>query len=256
MQSQVTASLRQVVAYLDRYLRIAELPDWPNALNGLQVENDGRVTCIAAAVDVCQATIEAAHHAGADLLLVHHGLFWGGLEPITGRHGRRVGTLVRAGIALYAAHLPLDVHPDVGNNAVLAAQLGLEQVERFGEHEGVPIGVAGRLETGRDELLQRLAELLGATPRLLPGGPARTRRVGVITGAGGGMIAAARDAGVDTYVTGEGPHHTYFDAEEWGLNVIYAGHYATETVGVKALGAHLAERFGLEWQFLDHPTGL
>ncbi|NIM48865.1 MAG: Nif3-like dinuclear metal center hexameric protein [Gemmatimonadales bacterium] len=250
------ARLRDLTAYLDDYLRIAEVADEPNAVNGLQVEHDGTVEHVVAAVDACQATIDAAAERGADFLLVHHGLFWGGVQPLTGRHGRRVRKLVQSGIALYAAHTPLDLHPEVGNNAVLARMLGVDATERFGVYRGHEIGVAGTLEVSREELVDRIRGALGVEPHLIPTGPELVRRIGVITGGAGDMIRAAWEAGLDTYVSGEGPHHTHFDAEEWRLNVIYAGHYATETVGVKALAAHIEGEFGLPWEFVDHPTGL
>lgn len=248
--------LAAVTSYLDTYLRIREIPDAPNALNGMQVENSGTVARVAAAVDACQATIDAAADRGANLLLVHHGLFWAGLEPVTGRHARRLRRLLTSDIALYAAHVPLDCHPEVGNNVVLARMLGLESLSRFGDYHGTAIGIAGRLDVPRQELVERLRACLGVEPHLIAAGPESVQRVGIITGGGGGEIRQARDAGVDTYVTGEGAHHTHFDAEEWSLNVVYAGHYATETVGVKALAGHLEQRFGLPWEFIDHPTGL
>ena len=249
-------SLADITAYLDRYLRISEVADEVNALNGLQVDNSGQVSRIAAAVDACQATIDQAAELEADMMLVHHGLFWGGLEPLTGRHGRRMRRLIERGIALYSAHIPLDLHPEVGNNVELARMIGMQELEWFGDYKGAAIGVAGCLDLARGDLVDRIREHLGGAPHVIAAGPDRVSRVGVITGGGGSMIRQARDAGVDTYITGEGAHHTHFDAEEWGLNVIYAGHYATETVGVKALAAHLEERFGLRWEFVDHPTGL
>jgi len=245
-----------VVWHLDDYLRVREVADDPNALNGLQVENAGEVRHIGAAVDACQATIGAAAERGTDLLLVHHGLFWSGLEPLTGRTYRRVSALLRHGIALYSAHLPLDLHPDVGNSALLARKLGMEVRGGFGDHLGAPLGVWGELDVGREALRERIEGALGAAARLIPGGPERCRKVGVITGAAGGFVRQARDAGLDTFITGEGHHWTYFDAEEYGVNVVLAGHYATETLGVQALAAHLSERFQLPWSFLDHPTGL
>lgn len=246
-------------AYLDDYLRIAEVPDEPNAVNGLQVENTGTVRSIVAAVDASQATIDGVvgSRAGAPpFLLVHHGLFWDGNQPMTGRRYRRIKTLVHHDVAVYSAHIPLDVHPEVGNNAVLARMLDLAGVTPFDDYRGIALGVLGTLETGRDALVATLNDLLGTDARLIPGGPARTRRVGIITGGAGGRIRAAAAAGCDTFITGEGPHHTFFDAMEFGVNVIYAGHYATEQVGVQALAAHLADRFGLPWEFHDHPTGL
>lgn len=248
--------LDDLVRYLDDYLRVREVADDRNALNGLQVENAGEVRYIAAAVDACQATIAVAAERSADLLLVHHGLFWAGLEPLTGRTYRRVSALLRHGVALYSAHIPLDRHPDVGNNALLARKLGIEVRGWFGDHLGSPLGAWGDLDIGRDALRERIEGALGASAKLIPGGPERCRRVGIITGAAGGFVRQARDAGLDTFITGEGHHWTYLDAEELGVNVVLAGHYATETLGVQALAAHLSERFQLPWSFLDHPTGL
>jgi dinuclear metal center YbgI/SA1388 family protein len=248
--------LAKLTDYLDTYLRVREVPDYPAALNGLQVENGGEVTRIAVAVDAAQATIEAAVAERADLLLVHHGLFWDGNQPLTGRRFRRVKRLLDAGIAVYAAHLPLDVHPEVGNNVVLARALGIEPQGSFGDYQGYPLGVWGELELGREVLAARLDELLGGRIKLVPGGPEWVRRVGVITGGAGSMIGAAREAGLDAFVTGEGAHHNFFDAEEGGINLFLAGHYATETWGVRALAEHLETRFGLPWSWIHHPTGL
>lgn len=248
--------LAELVRYLDDYLRVREVRDYPDALNGLQVENAGQVTRIGAAVDLCEATVRLAATQGVDLLLVHHGLFWGGVRPIVGPRQRRLAGLVRHNIAVYSSHLPLDRHPEVGNNTLVARALGVVLRGEFGMHEGVPIGVWGELSIDRAALQQKIAAALGSIPRLMPFGPGVVRLVGVLTGAGGSMIADAAAAGLDTYVTGEGSHHTFFDAEELGMNVFYAGHYATETAGVKALAEHVSTRFGVPWVFLDHPTGL
>lgn len=249
--------LDELTRYLDDYLRLSdEVADPPEALNGLQFGNRGEVTRIGAAVDACAATIWMAAAQHADLLLVHHGLFWRGPAPLIGPAYARVAALIEGGVAVYAAHLPLDRHPDVGNNAVLARLLGLEVRGEFGSYHGAPIGVWGVLDVHRDELAAKLAAVLGAGPRVLPFGPERVRRLGIVTGAGGSLIPQAAAAGLDAYVTGEGQHWTFFDAEELGLNVFYAGHYATETVGVKALAEHLSRKFSLPWVFLDHPTGL
>jgi dinuclear metal center YbgI/SA1388 family protein len=252
----MTFSGAEVLAHLDSYLRVAELPDDERALNGLQVENSGKLTKLIVAVDACQATIEATRSCGGDLLLVHHGLFWGGPLPLTGRHGRRVRTLIEGDIALYSAHLPLDCHPEVGNNAVLARDLGVTDGEWFGEYLGVRIGYAGSLAMNLATLAERITARLGVAPRVLAHGRVDVRRIAVVTGEGSGLMKAALECGVDTFITGEGPHHTFLDAEEWGINVIYAGHYATETVGVQALAKHLESRFGLPWEFVDHPSGL
>lgn len=248
--------LPDLVRYLDGYLAVATVGDAPEAVNGLQLENAGTVSRVAAAVDACEATIAMAAAASADLLLVHHGLFWGGLRSITGPAFRRLAGLVRAGVAVYSSHLPLDRHPEVGNAPVLARRLGITQRGEFGAYKGQTVGVWGELDVTRDELAARIARELGASPRVLGFGPERVRRIGVVTGAGGSAIGEAADASLDTYLTGEGPHWSYFDAEERHINVLFAGHYATETVGVQALAAHLEAKFGLPWVFLDHPTGL
>lgn len=247
-------ALPEVVAWLDGYLRIADAPDYPNAVNGLQVENGGQVARIVAAVDASLETIVGLRRN--DLLLTHHGLFWDGNQPVSGRRYRRLKALFDLDAALYSAHLPLDLHPEVGNNALLARALGVAISGGFGMHQGVAIGVQGALAIHRDELVERITSLLGARPRLVAGGPAATARIAIVTGSGGGLVREARDAGCDTLITGEGAHHTYFDAMEWGVNLVYAGHYATETLGVKALAEKTALQFGLPWEFHDHPTGL
>lgn len=248
--------LDDLVTYLDDYLRVAEVGDFDRAHNGLQVENGGEVRHVAVAVDACQAVIDQAGERGADMLIVHHGLFWSPLEPLTGRSYRRVASLLRHGIAVYASHLPLDRHPVVGNNPILARLLSIDARGWWGESHGAPIGVWGELDISRDALRQRLGEVLGERPFMIPGGPEQARRIGIITGSAGSMIAQAREAGLDTFITGEGAHHTFFDAEELGINVMYGGHYHTEKFGVQALAEHIAERFQLQWSFIDHPTGL
>jgi len=265
--TSASVPLMEIVSYLDEYLRVREIPDERNAVNGLQVQNQGLIGGIVAAVDASQATIDGViaevpeGDTAPPLLLVHHGLFWDGNVPLTGRRYRRLGALLEHDIAVYSAHIPLDLHPVVGNNVVLAERLGLAVEGWFGDYKGVPIGVWGHPPTklaSREALVAEVNHALGtsAGARLIAGGPERVGRIGIITGGAGNMIGAARDAELDTYITGEGAHHTYFDAVELGLNVIYAGHYATETLGVQALASHLAERFELEWAFHDHPTGL
>lgn len=248
--------LCELTGYLDTYLDHASIADHRGACNGLQVEGRAEVRRVAAAVDACAATITAAADGGADMLLVHHGLFWGTTAPVTGLYYQRLRTLLRAEIALYSSHLPLDVHAEVGNNPVLARRLGLEVGGAFAEAEGAAIGVWCDAVIGRDELVRRVERELPTRVRLIATGPAEARRVGIVTGGGGPYIGSAAAAGCDTLLTGEGAHHTYFDAEERGVNVLYAGHYATETVGVQALADHLRERLGLDTWFIDHPTGL
>jgi dinuclear metal center YbgI/SA1388 family protein len=260
-------ALYEVVSYLDEYLRIRAIPDESNAVNGLQVENSGEIGSIVAAVDASQATIDGViatleASQAPPLVLVHHGLLWDGNIALTGRRYRRIAALLDHDIPLYSAHIPLDVHPEVGNNAVLAERLGITVEGWFGNYRGIEMGVWGHAPASlsrRESIaleLDRVLHTLKGSATLIAGGPERPGRIGIITGGAGNMIHEARAAGLDTYITGEGPHHTYFDAMEGGLNVVYAGHYATETLGVQAMASHLAERFELEWDFHDHPTGL
>ena len=244
-----------LVTYLDDYLGCRGSSDYSD--NGLQIEGGADVTRLAFAVDACQETIAGATAAGAQMLIVHHGLFWGKALRVVGPHRRRVQALLDGGCSLYAAHLPLDRHPEVGNNAQLARLLGLTVVGGLGEAFGLPVGViATAAAMPRTALVARLAASLGVTPLVLPGGPEQVQRIGIISGGAARDIATAAAAGCDTYITGETSHSSYHDAAEYGVNVIYAGHYATETVGLKALAAHLAGPFALPSAFIDRPTGL
>ena len=249
-------SLAQIVRHCDRTLRIGQVQDYERAANGLQVENRGRVSRIAAAVDASLATVQLAVAAKADLLLVHHGLFWGASHPWTHKRYQLLRSLLEHDLAVYSAHLPLDLHPTLGNNARLCAALGLRNLKPFFHDHGQAIGFQSRTRLPRAELARRLQRATGAAPLLIPGGPPLCRRIGVVSGGAGSELKRAAEEGVDTFITGEGPHWTYALAEELGVNVLYGGHYATETFGVKALAAALSWKFGLPWQFLDHPTGL
>jgi dinuclear metal center YbgI/SA1388 family protein len=249
-------SLKEIVRHCDRILRTAEVQDYERAVNGLQVENRGTVTRIAAAVDGSLATVRLAASARADLLLVHHGLFWGASHPWTAKRYELLGLLLEHGLAVYSSHLPLDAHSTLGNNARLCAALGLKNRRQFFFDHGQHLGFQARANIPRVELAARLRRATGVEPVVVPAGPEICRRIGVVTGGAGSELAKAAAEGVDTFITGEGPHWTYAIAEELGLNVLYGGHYATETFGVKALAAHLSKRFKVPWIFLDHPTGL
>ena len=251
----MTVSRDELVAWLDRTLAIADWTD--KSLNGLQVEGRSEVSRVALATDAALATFEAAATGGAQFLVVHHGLFWGAPEPITGPLRARIAALFDAGISLYAAHLPLDAHPGLGNNAVLARLLDLIEVEPFGTYHGRDIGVRGRLAEPVDlpVLAARLEALLGARPDVLAFGASSVERVAIVSGAAATLIPDAARAGVDAFVTGETSHVAWHVAREHRLNVVFAGHYATETVGVRALGERLAAELGLETLFLDAPTG-
>lgn len=250
------ANLSQIVSYADEHLRIREIDDWPNALNGLQVENSGAVTKIGAAVDSSTRTIENAIERGVNFLVVHHGLFWPGLQPISGGRRRMLEQIFQSDLALYSAHLPLDVHSVLGNNAQLASSLDFENTEPFFETKGRPIGLRIETQISRDELSRKLEESLGGPVKIFAAGPAQIHSIGLITGGAGSEIYAVAREGIDTFITGEAPHWAAIAAEELGINLLLGGHYATETFGVKALAAHLSERFNLPWEFIDSPTGL
>lgn len=251
-----TTALGRITRYCDRLLRTAAFSDYDQAVNGLQVENDGRVRRLAAAVDASLSTVRLAAEAGADLLLVHHGLFWTERQPWVGPTRRLLGLLVQHNLAVYSVHLPLDAHPRLGNNARLCAALGLKPARPFFQCKGRAIGWEARARMPRHELVARLERVLDGPVRVIPAGPATCKRIGIVTGGAGDELRQVAEAGLDTFVTGEGPHWTFALAEEWGVNVLYGGHYATEALGVQALAAHLARRFHLPWVFLDHPSGL
>jgi len=247
--------LSDITNYLSDLLSIQTIGDYPQALNGLHLENNGDVTRIAAAVDACEAVLLQATERKADLLLVHHGLFWN-TAPFTGGMYRKMRSAILGNLAVYSAHLPLDVHPLYGNNAILAQALGITDLLPFLPSKGQPAGLVGNCSVSRDALAHSLSITLGSPVNLCPGGPEFPKRVGVVTGGAGSEVARVAASGVDTFITGEGPHWSYTLAEELGINILYGGHYATETFGVKALAAHLSEQFGLPWEFIDHPTGL
>jgi dinuclear metal center YbgI/SA1388 family protein len=249
-------SLADIAAYCDRNLRTAEIGDYDGAANGLQVENSGAVTRIATAVDASLATVKLAVAVKADLLIVHHGLFWSPRQPWTGKNYELLRLLVDNNLAVYSSHLPLDAHPRLGNNARLCATLGLKNLKPFFASHGQAIGFKSRTKISRADLAARLEKAAGAKPGIIPGGKNICENIGVVTGGAGTELKQAAAEGVDTFITGEGPHWTYALAEELGLNVFYGGHYATETFGVKALAAELSRKFKLPWEFLDHPTGL
>ncbi len=231
-------------------------------MNGLQCANSGTVERVAVAVDFSRAAIDATVAAGASLLVVHHGMFWSGAQPIVGASYERLRTLLAHDVAVYASHLPLDMHPTLGNNAGLARRLGLEPTGTFGRYKTVDVAVTGESDVETATLAERarsFAAQWGGTVRHTPiASERRTRRWGLCTGAGASSdtLREASERGLDTLIVGEGPHHTAIDAVERDVVVIYAGHYATETVGVRAIGAWLEARFGLPWSFVGEPTGL
>ena len=250
------AELEQILYFLESTFEVSTFPDYPHALNGLQVDGPGKVDRLTVAVDASEATIRKALTGKAQLLLVHHGLFWDGLGPLTGPRFRKVEALVQGRMALYALHLPLDAHPELGNGARLCRAMGLEPTGTFGDFKGRDVGWWAQASLDRGVLADRLSKAVGGTARLIPGGPEVVERVGVLTGGGASALGEAAERGLDALVTGEGAHHHYHAAMELGVNLFLGGHYATETFGVKAVGETLAEEFSLEWEFLDLPTGM
>lgn len=254
--------LAELERYLDELLRVADVPDFPGALNGVQMEIEGPIVKLAAAVDAREKTIRAAAEQGANCLLVHHGLFWSGVQPFRGAFLKRIRALLERPIAVYSAHLPLDMHPELGNNVLLARELELEPASGFARYKTIDIGVAGTSEVPTRELVaraSRFARTHGHDVRTAGDVNGKvTRRWGICTGAGAGQdtLREARERRLDTLIVGEGPHWTAIDAEEMGLTVVYAGHYATETLGIRALAAHTGRVFDLPWVFIDAPTGL
>ncbi len=248
--------LSEITRHLDELLNHATVGDYPGAHNGLQIENSGRIARVCAAVDACEAVLAEAARVPGTLLLVHHGLLWGGARAFTGALRRKLKHAFDADLAVFSSHLPLDLHAKHGNNALLANALGLKKCGRAFQSKGQPIGILGRTDTSRADFSRHLAKTVGGAVKLAPGGPARVRRVGVVTGGAGDLVAEAAALGCDTFVTGEGAHHTFTLAEELGVNLFYAGHYATETFGVKSLARHVARKFRKPWEFIHHPTGL
>jgi dinuclear metal center YbgI/SA1388 family protein len=250
-----------LAAYTDELLDTAHTPDYPNAVNGLQLENRSTIRGIAAAVDFSTRAVKGAIESKANFLIVHHGMFWGGLRPISGPTYRILQLLIENDIAVYSSHLPLDRHPTLGNNVLLAEQLGLTPNRLFGQFENISIGVSGDSDIDTASLIESariFAKAYGEirTSQILPA--RRTKRWGICTGAGASAetLDEASAAGIDTLIVGEGPHWTAIHAEEHNLAIIYAGHYATETIGVRALTRHLAEKHKLPWTFVSAPTGL
>jgi dinuclear metal center YbgI/SA1388 family protein len=248
--------LFRIVTHLEQLLDHKNIGDYPGAHNGLQVENSGRVARVCAAVDACEAVFAEAAKVPGTLLLVHHGMLWGGARRFTGALKRKLKCAFDGDLAVFSSHLPLDCHPRLGNNALLAKALGLRKtVPAFPSH-GQAIGLIGETNVTREEFVRRLEKAVGGAVHFAPGSSSRVWSVGVVTGGAGGMVADAAAIGCDAFVTGEGPQHTFTLAEECGVNLFYAGHYATETFGVKALAQHVARKFRLKWEFIDHPTGL
>ncbi len=252
----------ELASYADQLLESSSVGDYPNALNGLQITGRGPVRRIAAAVDFSARTVELAVEAEANFLVVHHGMFWPGLQRITGAAYQRIRFLIENDLAVYSSHLPLDRHATLGNNALLARKLGLEPSGPFAHHGGISIGVSGSADVLTADLAAKIREFTkghgGDTRTTIIADGKCTRRWAICTGAGASAetLREALEMNIDTLIVGEGPHWTAVSAEDYGLTIIYAGHYATETLGVQALARALAEKFDLPSSFIEAPTGL
>lgn len=245
-------SLQEIVELLDSTLRVSEIKDAPMALNGLQVENNGHITKIAVAVDGSQKTLDDAIAAGADLLILHHGLYWCGLRPLTGWWKRKIQSCLENNMAVYGAHLPLDMHPELGNNICIAKALGLQDIE-----PDLEFGFAGTFPGTVGELRALYETITGApVTGTVHHADAPAGRVFVCSGGAGPEIYDVQRKGYSTFLTGEENHWVQNAAQDMGINILFAGHYATETFGVKAVGEMLHARYGLPVVFIDNPTGM
>jgi dinuclear metal center YbgI/SA1388 family protein len=245
-----------LVAYMDALLRVADFED--GAWNGLQVEGAREVKKIAVAVDACDVVIERAVAAGCQLLITHHGMYWGKGFRITGAERSKVKALLDGELSLYAVHLPLDAHPEVGNNAELLRMLGAHDPQPFGYHRGTAVGWRGRFDRALTltTVARRLERGLGTHTMRFVFGPEKVAEVGVISGAGGFGVLEAATSGLPLLVTGEWEYSKLHSARDHQVSVITAGHYKTETTGVQALARHLENHFKLPWQFIDFPFPL
>ena len=245
-----------LISALDDLLRPQAFDDY--SPNGLQVPGPNEVRTLVTGVTASVDLFERAAAEEADLVLVHHGLFWKGMPQHVDRSlYRRLRPLILNDIALAAYHLPLDAHPEVGNNALLARALGCEDLEPFARHQGEPIGVAGRFPADgieAAELVERVRTVTAREPLHLAYGPARVRAIGIVSGGAAGYLDDAIDAGHDAFLTGEPAERVLAQSREAGIHFVAAGHYATETMGVRALGDLLAERFGIRHLFLEDPN--
>lgn len=243
------ASLNDLVQACHDRLGLPGFPDYPGAMNGLQVANNGTVTRIGAAVDAGLEPFRRAAAKGVDFLIVHHGMFWEPPRPWVGVNHEKLALLVQSNLAVYAAHLPLDAHPEIGNNALLARRLHLEPERTFAPFEGRDVGLIVRGGLARTELRRRLDSLF-ARVVAIECGSTHPERIAIVTGGGASVVGGLRAHGVDTLVTGELKEHIYNVAQEERLNLFACGHYATEVFGVCALAEELARKFDLPWEFI------
>jgi len=247
----ISARLSEIVKFCDKLLKVNSFKDYNEAINGLQFQNNGKVTKIGAAVDVDLQTIQNAIDNQCDMIVVHHGLMWNATHPFVGKRYEMIKLLVNHNVAVYSSHLPLDANPDIGNNIMICKKLGLKKTEPFLNLKGQSIGFKARCSIKREKLKSTLAQIIGQNPILIPHGPDVCKRIGIVSGGAGEDLNIAVQEGVDTYITGEGPYWTQYFAEISNINVFYCGHYQTETFGVKALAETISKKFKLPWIFIN-----
>lgn len=249
-------ALNKLVSFLNAELSLSDFPR-DESINGLQIQGKGSIKKIGVAVDACAFVFEKAAEMKIDFLVVHHGLIWGGIKSVSGILQRRISMLLKADISLYACHLPLDWHPEYGNNAELLRMLSIARKGEFGEYHGKKIGYWGRTrrEMSLEDFNGHVRNTLKAELSSIDFGR-KVRNVGVVSGGGWSALHDAERYGIDTFLTGEPSHSAYTLAEELRVNLVFAGHYATETPGVRAAGRMLKTKFGIPAEFIDHPTGL
>ncbi|MCX7871864.1 MAG: Nif3-like dinuclear metal center hexameric protein [Verrucomicrobiae bacterium] len=250
------SKLSNIVSFCNKLLKIGSFRDYEAAVNGLQLQNNGTVSKIGACVDISYQTAKLAADKQCDLLIVHHGMMWNALQTFTGKRYEMFKLLISNNIAVYSCHLPLDAHPKIGNNAILCKLLQFKNLKPFLSLKGQPIGFKTSTNIPRNLLKQKLEKILGTPPMLVPFGPEICKNIGIVSGGAGEDIKTAADEGVDTYITGEGPHWTFTTAQELEINIFYGGHYTTEQFGVKALAEKVSKKFNLPWEFLPAPSGL
>lgn len=249
--------LDDVVRHLDGILENEEWEGIDGSTNGLQVENSGEIENVGFAVDASAQTVRLAAENGLDMLVTHHGFFWGGKHHLVGQDYHRIRLLIENDIALYSSHLPLDAHERVGNNVRLLRELDATTTETFGEIGGKEVGYVGRVTppVEFEEFIREVGDAVGREPDTVGFGNDRVRDVAVLTGAGGGHVPDAAEAGADVYITGEPKHRAHHDAREYGINVVFGGHYHTETFGVRALKEDIEQSpLDVGTYFIDVPT--
>jgi len=247
--------LTKIVKFLNDELKPQSSSD--NSYNGLQVEGKEEVKKICMAVDATLQTINLAIKKGADLLIVHHGLFWGREQPISGLHGKRIKALIDSGMSLYASHHPLDSHPQFGNNAVIGKLLGIKNLYQFGTYKDESWGFRGNIaSTPMDKFVKKVETVLRAKVHVLSFGPKDVKRIGIVSGAGGFAVEEAAELGLDVLITGEARHKAYGEARDLGISVIFAGHYHTEVFGLLGLEKLIEKRLSVDCVFIPAPSGL